>query len=142
MAYNPSRRTMLGCVPAAGLALTVVGAAITIAAANGADADAELLALGAEFEKAWDAERETFQRFEDIDSDEADEATETAVNAVSVIADKIEKLQAHTLAGLKLKARVITWCRGDDELSDTSFNDQGTTDVRFAASIVRDLLKL
>jgi hypothetical protein len=106
--------------------------------------DAELLMLGAVFEKAWAAERGALRAMESLYSDEKGECFEGARDVTSAIVDQIEALQAHTIAGLKLKARVLMWCRGEEHevLTGRSFNDQGTTDVRFAAAIVRDLLAL
>lgn len=101
---------------------------------SGERADVRLLQLGKQLETAW-----AHQRQLEHDASEAELAEfDKAFNRVSRIAKKIEALPAHSLAGLKVKARAIRWCHSGEKRIELA--RQPTTDIRLAQSIIRDLL--
>lgn len=99
-------------------------------------ADAELLQLGEEFEAAWEAEKAERQIARDTDDWDAWDACYAVTGK---IARRIEKAQATTLSGFRVKARAIQWCYGDDPVDMAVHN---TVDQRIATRIVNDLLAL
>lgn len=125
-----SRRGIAG----AGAALLALASTAAIAAP--ASGDAELTRLGAELEAAWSVEAADAERCE------TDEELEAVMARAGDIVDRIEHLPASTLAGLKVKARAVSWCNQGEEIDPNRFNpyNGATTDGRLAASIVRDLL--
>jgi hypothetical protein len=96
--------------------------------------DAELLRLGAELDQAWAREKAL------IDSEAWGDAYEAAFNACSAIAGQIEKQQAHTLDGFRVKARAVMWCQQWGEVDPFSLSEHPTTDIRLAESIILDLV--
>jgi hypothetical protein len=97
--------------------------------------DEELIALGDEFERSWDLERSKW----DVLAAEADDAiVAEIVMPCSSLSERILAKPAHTLAGLRVKARVVLWCQGGEF---EGFGSE-TTDERLIESIVRDLLTL
>jgi len=134
----PTRRAMLTGAVALPLALPVAALAATVAPSP----DAELIRLGAELDAAWAAEAPFAERMEALDTVEADEAWEAALGRTSDIAGKIAEATATTLAGLMVKARACSWCRDGEPFTDTTFDEQGTTDVSLAAGVMRDLLAM
>lgn len=125
MSHDVSRRRLL-----AGAGAAVAVTAIAAPALATPHPDADLLALGREFDLAMAAERLIPP---DADDDEINAATERG----GVITRAILALPAKTLDGLRIKARAVEWCAceipGPDYFGDT-------TDCQLAASIVRDLL--
>lgn len=118
----PSRRLFL----AVGSTAAVLGGLQTAAKAE--HADAELIALGREFEAAWAHERK-------VNDTGSDDDVEAACDATGAVADRIEATPARTLEGFKVKARAVSWCH------DGNFEHFGTTtDKRIAARIIRELL--
>ena len=99
-------------------------------------ADAEIIGLGAELDTAWARERALG------DSDDSGEAFEVAWFATAAVVAKIEQHQAHTLEGLRVKARAVMWCHQGDEMDGEQFSlsEQQTTDIRLVESIVLDLV--
>lgn len=96
------------------------------------DADAALVCLGAELEGAWVAQ----DAIEEAGGDGFDEAY-----AISLaIVRRIEALPALTLAGLRVKARVVEWCHSGEPIAVDSFEAGDTADMRMVAAIIRDLL--
>src|SRR4051812_31035602 len=125
VAPRPSRRRFLMTAPAAAVA---VGKAIL-------PADAELLHLGAELERAWTHEKA------------ADALWEPAYRAACGIFTQIEQSPATTLDGLRVKALAAHWCVNGDEFTPDIFQvvphgSGPTTDIRLAASVLRDLLAI
>ena len=112
------------------------------AVTTGPHPDALLLALGRDLDVAWATERETFAAFAGVDTPEADDLTDAASDATSAIVAEIEQLSATTLAGLAVKAKAVSWCHSGEPIGPDSMNEQATTDVRLASSMVRDLLQL
>lgn len=131
---NLSRRTMFGRIPVAALATTAVFSALTVPA-DAASGDRELVRLGVELEAAWTAERAL-----DASLDVGDDAFGVVMGRTRDIVHQIEVIPATSLAGLQVKARAILWCHSGEPIASDAFNDQETTDIRLAASIVRDLL--
>ena len=107
-------------------------------------ADAELLRLGAEFERSWAAEDDLSLRLLGDQSDAASDANEAAINATSAIVEKIVALQATTLPGLIMKARAFAWCSSGDDVvtAEEMFGPNATTDVRIMLGIVDDLRRI
>lgn len=107
-------------------------------------ADADLIALGAEFEAAWQAETAAYDAYEaakraGLDADGTPE-WEAAFNATSALVHRIEELPARTLAGARVKARATFWCYAGDlaEMLDDAAEE--ATANRLAFAIVADLL--
>jgi hypothetical protein len=50
--------------------------------------------------------------------------------------------KATTIAGLQAKAVAIRWCRGEDDDEDLLVDDNKTTDLRLANSLLDDLLAI
>lgn len=126
---NPSeRRSFL-----AGLA-----AASAMSAVPGASAISTLSPhpLGQELEAAWAAERALLSPASGAD-------LEAACNASSRIVQQILELPENSIENLKLKARAFAWCWGDHTKIDIeAYDEDATTDIRLAASIVRGLLAI
>lgn len=70
-----------------------------------ADADAELLALGAELERRWAIEHQR----SNVEGDLSDEELDAVCDYTGEIARQIEEAHATTLAGYRVKARAIAW---------------------------------
>lgn len=104
--------------------------------------DAELIRLGATLDDANNKMRALEAELVDDGSDEASEHIYAAIAVASAIVDQIERLSATTLAGLKVKVRAIAWCHSDEPFDDECFNEQGTTNVRLASSVMRDLMAM
>lgn len=104
--------------------------------AKGQHDDAELVALGAEFERAWDVER---PKWAAVAPGTKDDVVLKIMAPCRVLSERILRLPAHTLVGLRIKARAILWCH-NGELD--VFGHGEATDEKLAESIVRDLLAL
>src|SRR5262245_48661073 len=98
------------------------------------DDDSDLLVLG-------NALDETDRRFLALCGYAAGRGgdVDAAWAAVAAVVDKIEAIPAHTLEGLRGKARAISWCHSGER--PIEFQDDPTTDIRLAQSIVADLLR-
>lgn len=94
--------------------------------------DAELVRLGAALDAAWAAQ----DAIEEAGGDGFDEAYAAAL----AVARRIEALPATTLAGLRVKARVVAWCHGGEPIAADDLVAGHATDMRMVAAIVRDLL--
>lgn len=127
-AHSTSRRALL-----AGLATSAVLTAPTLA--GELHPDAELVALGREFDAAWAAEQEAFASRDEVREDAAYEATRDVVN-------RIEAVVAASVAGLIVKARACSWCHDGEPFTPESFNQEASTDLRLAAGVIRDLLAI
>ncbi len=125
---NLTRRTALA--GAAALPLLPAGA---LAAES--SADAELLRLGAELDRAWARERTLT-----YDDGACHDGYEAANDASSVVGRHIEQQQAHTLEGLRVKARSVMWCHQWGKFEPFNRAEQRTTDVRLVEAIVLDLV--
>ncbi len=135
-----SRRVMLAAIPVAAIGF---GAVLPAAAETVASPDARLLELGRQFEAAWVQQNRADDLCEETLSEEAYALIEAAVDATSAIVHKIDEFQAHTLAGLYVKARAVSWCHSGEEMhADSLAFDRATTDLRLAAMIVRDILAI
>jgi len=95
--------------------------------------DNRLITLGDELEKAR-AQEKTISR----DETAPDSKVERAYARVANIVRKIEAEPAQSLEGMRVKARAIAWCHGDEPIA---LKDEPTTDVRLAQSIIADLLR-
>jgi hypothetical protein len=116
-------------------------AALTMAAiANRADmpldADARLVELADEMDRADMDLLAVYDATENDDSAEAAARCDAAYAAVSSIVRQIEETPARSIAGLRAKARAVRWCYGDDDL----FDGETTTDMRLAVQIIKWLL--
>lgn len=109
--------------------------------------DALLLELGARLEAAWASERRQLSAVRvrrDVDTPKHkrdDREFEARYKATSGIVDQIEVLHAHTLEGLRVKARAISWCHSGDPVILFD-DDQNTTDLRLTQSILNDLMRM
>lgn len=96
------------------------------------DPDAELLALGPEFESRWAEELVVSHRCANLslrDSQVAalDRELDAATERTGEIAHRIARMPAQTLAGFRLKARAIAWGFGDArDLAEDELADKGT----------------
>ncbi len=121
---------------AASAVLPVAGVAAASLPAKTASADETLLHLGDELDRAWAHEKAL------IDSETWGDTYETAYEASRAVVSQIEQQQAHTLEGLRVKARAVMWCHQGGEMDGEPFSltENQTTDVRLAESIVLDLV--
>jgi hypothetical protein len=112
-------------------------------------ADAELLELGREFDRAVEEENRLrgLVLAADVNGARGDMAGEpehrTAEDfsdtVLHPLMDQIIAAPAETIEGLKVKApRVVYWCK----LGEIDEHDDGTTDMRSAFSIIKDLARL
>lgn len=97
--------------------------------------DAELLALGREFEAAWENERRL------VALAKTDAECDAAWAPTSAIVHRIVNMPATTMEGLRVKARAILWCGyEEDEAGPEMFGSN--TDHRLAGTIIQDLLNI
>lgn len=131
-----SRRRFLMTAPAAALAIHT-GAPI-------GEPDADLLDLGRQLRAAWAAENETAAKWAGTYTAEAARATTAAADTTRAIAERIEKLPATTLAGVRVKVDAVSWCCSGEPFEDDTFCHYAkpTTEVRIVSSILRDLLAM
>jgi hypothetical protein len=128
-------------------ALFVGGAAAIIAgsvagtAAASTHPDAELIALGREFEAKWARERELYKPEVIAHSLAAEQASDEAYFATAAAVERIEKLPAHTMEGLRIKARAVSWCHGGEYVS-MGGSKYPTTDIRLDQDIIEDILRM
>jgi seryl-tRNA synthetase len=87
------------------------------------ESDAELIELGHEFDR--------LAEIRNRDPESSDDSLQSAMNRIIATA-------AQTLEGLKVKARVVYFCK----CGEIDEHDQDTTDMRTAFSIVKDLMRL
>ena len=118
-------------------AFLAASAALPVAGVAAADlttdtADTTLLHLGDELDRAWAHEKAL------IDSETWGDTYETAYEASRAVVGQIERQQAHTLEGLRVKARAVMWCHQGDEMDGEPFSltENQTTDVRLAESFL------
>lgn len=98
--------------------------------------DRNILELGREFDAAYAGEEAARM----VCRDTGDwSAWDAAYARTESIVKLIEKETATTMEALRVKARCIQWCHGDDPV-DLALPD--TTDCRLATQIVADLLKI
>lgn len=71
--------------------------------------------------------------------EESDEHINAACRRTSDVVDRIETIHATTLEGLCLKALAVSWCYSSGPIE---FDDNPTTDLRLAQSIIRDILAM
>jgi len=90
--------------------------------------DAELLKLGEDLRIAWLRERVMVN---ETDGD----AFEAACAASAEIVRRVEAIKATTLAGLRVKALAVLWCRVGDVPGET-------TDERLVGQIISTLLDI
>ena len=126
---NTTRRTFLkgGVVLAA--------AAHTVALAPGMSDD--ILELGKQFEKSWAAEK-AFYASHDLADPANDAGFDEVYFRTQNLVDLIEKAEATTLEGLRVKARAVQWCYGDDPMK----LDGDTTDMRISSQILNGILTI
>lgn len=130
-----TRRKFLSSAAALPVAASVASAPL-VALAGTDTADAELLALGHEFEAAWANERRVAAIAE------TDAECKAAWAPTAALVDRIIAMPAFTLPGLKVKARAMLWCGYElDEVGPEMFSSS-TTDFHLAGSIIRDLLTM
>ncbi|WP_375568791.1 hypothetical protein ABWH92_12395 [Ahrensia marina] len=101
--------------------------------------DAALLILADRLEMASAQARVLIIKSQEEKTLDADRAWEKAADIELEIVHQIEGIPARTLHGLRVKAKALQWCYGDDPVE---FGEGQTTDVRLAAQIVRALLTL
>jgi hypothetical protein len=140
----PKRSALFAGIPAA----ITVGAVLSAATAEMVvtiNPDAELIELGRQLQVAWAREKELFALCRDSISDgaegEADavwKEAEAAHEACSKIVARMEELQAHTLAGVRVKVLALSWTHNGEEFSPDFFGGDAT-DFCLAAQIMRDL---
>ncbi len=78
--------------------------------------DAKLLEDGEALEAAWQYEIATLIAMKRLKTPEADEAAKAARAACALVVGRIERANAMTLDGLKVKARAILWTRNGEPL--------------------------
>jgi hypothetical protein len=78
---------------------------------NTTRAEAELLRLGAEMDPLWDAEKAIAELEE---TPETDADFRAARDRTCPTVEKIAAIPATTLAGLRVKAKAVTWIESDD----------------------------
>ncbi len=118
---------------AASAALPVTGAvAAGLPAETG---DETLLRLGDELDRAWAREKALI-----YDDGKCGNGYDATYDVSSAIVDQIEKQQAHTLEGLRVKARAVMWCQQWGKFEPFSLGEQQTTDIRLSEAIIRDLV--
>lgn len=115
-----SRRTLLAGMAAAAAPVTAMSAV----AAPGDDT--ELLRLGAALGDAWAAQRSNV------------ELTDDAYHRTADVVQRILALPAHSIEGLRVKAKAVAWCY-DEEPVDLSLDGPKTTDLQLVHSILSDL---
>ena len=71
--------------------------------------EAELLRLSAELDRLWDAEKAIAELEEKTDADFREARDRTCQ-----VVEKIAAIPATTLAGLRVKAKAVTWMETDD----------------------------
>lgn len=71
-----------------------------------------------------------------------DSQAEAAAKITGDIVKRIEQAQASTIAGLRVKAMALAWCYAGDDAELDEFPGVGSTDLRLARSILRDLAVL
>ena len=132
MAIASTRRAL-------GLSALLAPLGAAAAAVPGIGSDVELLALGDQLAAA----ETKMNAFEARNPDCTDEELDEAMAPARSIVDRIEHMEAHSLDGLTVKARAISWCNSGEEIDPDRFcpYPRATTDARIAASIVRDLLR-
>lgn len=128
---NITRRSVFRGLPLAAMAASLP------ALSTNALADAELLSLGEEFDRLW---------AEEIAAKPADPhvvgadwtAWDAAYDKTDALAKRIAGYRAHSIEGLRLKARVVNWCH------DGKYDgiEADALDCRVTSDIVRDLLSL
>ncbi|WP_181704451.1 hypothetical protein [Chthonobacter albigriseus] len=153
--HSLNRRSILAGIGSA-LTLTATTAAVvstTVQPAAGdaigdflaANPDAELLALGAELDAAWERERLAFDvsnaadKASSPDADHLDDVWDKLVDQAGEIVHRIIPLQATTLAGVMVKVRAVAWCycgKPEDIITD---DEHYMSDVHLALGIARDL---
>lgn len=134
-ARHITRRSVLKTATAIGLA----GSGLTAAAAMEAEhPDLPLLVLGERLEMESQAYDLVLAKFAGVDTHEADEACTYACGEVSVIVRNIASLQARTVDGLRVKARAIQWCFGNEPIM---FDEGEASSNKLAAQIVQALLE-
>ena len=74
------------------------------------------------------------------DDGKCDNGYEAANAASLAIVRQIEQQQAHTLEGLRVKARAVMWCHTWGKFEPFSLGGQQTTDIRISEAIIRDLV--
>lgn len=129
-AVTTTRRTFLA--GAAGVATATAG----LPAVADIHLDAGLLELGERLKLSWAHERELDVRPGYVADEEFDEACERS----SAIVDRIEKIPAHTVDGLRVKVLAIQWCHGSDE--SLWLEPHTSTDLRLAAQVIKQLLNI
>ncbi len=102
--------------------------------------DNALLALGADLEVAWLAERRVFAT-----KGIGDDAMMAAADVTSAIIQKILETPADSLDGLRIKGRAVSWCYDGEPFDPaelvTGATGQATAN-RLAASILADVLRM
>lgn len=94
--------------------------------------DAYLLSLGHALEIAYQAEMALPQGCHE-------EQFEAVFQKCSELANQIMAEKAHTLAGILVKAKAVSWCRSGENFDLKDFE---TTDEKVAASIINDLMAM
>ena len=123
---------------AASAALPAMGAVAEAVAGLQAEtttADATLLHLGDEIDRAWAHEKALIH-----DDGKCGDGYEAAYEASRAVVGQIEQQQAHTLEGFRVKARAVMWCQQWGQFEPFRLTENQTTDVRLAESIVLDLV--
>jgi hypothetical protein len=105
------------------------------------DPDAVLLRLGREFEAAVAAEMATWAVAEHYTAEEQENQADAVHAPIAALMDEIISLRATTLAGMKVKARAVSYCWSGKPVTAEELTDHGdpTTDVQLIASLMADL---
>jgi len=102
--------------------------------------DQELVALGRQMQKAYEAEQEAFRRNEGNNSALANIEIERLSESCEVLAYKIENRRATTLNGLLAKAQALMWRRDSDLFPMDKLPEKA--DTRAAVGLANDLLAM
>ena len=141
-----SRRRFLAAATAA--AASVAATAGPALAANSLVTGVEnpaLVALGVEFERLFQIEREAWDAIPDDAPDSSWKPAALAQDEVHNVIEQIALLPALTMDGLRLKARTVAWCHGvgygpGDEAVQYA-QPSSTLDTRIVHSIIQDLMQ-
>ena len=138
---NPSRRGLFGSVAA--LAAVPAVAAAAAPSAPPPHLDAYLLRLDEMLATAWAIENEAWAKAEGEDDDDGPNTTiaNACTEATGEIVDRIERVHALTLDGLRVKLRAILWCRDGRPVTarDLSYSGTPATETRVLVGLLADL---
>ena len=143
-----SRRRFLAAATATAVAASVAAPATAgpaLAKSASGRENPALIALGVEFERLLQIEREAWDATPDDNPESSWKRGEMAQDDVSKVVEQIALLPALTINGLRLKARTVAWCHGVGfglgDMPVMYAQASSTTDERIVHSIIQDLMQ-